>query len=196
MFRYAGQAGGGPLMSNVRPQKNMRVALLTALNAQQYRQLMLLAYEYAADAFTSTAAERAAEPESWWLNRIANPSGLKVAFGAFEGNTLVGTVALEFSSKPKIKHKALLIGMYVSAESRRRGIGKALLQAAVEHAQARAGVLVLALTVTEGNNAAVKLYQAAGFEAFGTEPMAIRTFSGFKSKIHMWRNIASENTAA
>jgi ribosomal protein S18 acetylase RimI-like enzyme len=174
----------------------MHVALLTASNTQQYRQLMLEAYDRAADAFTSTAAERAAEPESWWLKRIADPSGLKVAFGAFVGSSLVGTVALEFSSKPKTKHKALLIGMYVSAESRRCGAGKALLQAAIQHAQARAGTLVLALTVTEGNNAAVKLYQAAGFEAFGTEPMAIRTSSGFTSKIHMWRAIASETTAA
>jgi ribosomal protein S18 acetylase RimI-like enzyme len=130
------------------------------------------------------------------LKRIADPSGLKVAFGAFAGSSLVGTLALEFSSKPKTKHKALLIGMYVSAESRRCGTGKALLQAAIEHAQGRAGTLVLALTVTEGNSAAVKLYQAAGFEAFGTEPMAIRTSSGFKSKIHMWRVIASETTAA
>jgi ribosomal protein S18 acetylase RimI-like enzyme len=177
-------------MSNVMPQKNVHVALLTAQNATEYRELMLEAYDLAADAFTSTAAERAAEPESWWLSRIADPSGLKVAFGAFESNTLVGTVALEFSCKPKTKHKALLIGMYVSAGYRRCGAGKALLQAAIEHAQARAGTLVLALTVTEGNNAAVKLYQLSGFEAFGTEPMAIRTASGFKSKVHMSRTIA------
>ena len=36
-----------------------------------------------------------------------------VAFGDFEGSSLVGTVALEFSAKPKTKHKALVIGMYV-----------------------------------------------------------------------------------
>jgi hypothetical protein len=30
---------------------------------------MLRAYEVAADAFTSTPEERAAEPESWWVKR-------------------------------------------------------------------------------------------------------------------------------
>jgi hypothetical protein len=48
----------------------MQVALLTASNAQQYRQLLLEAYDRAADAFTSTAAERAAEPESWCSNEL------------------------------------------------------------------------------------------------------------------------------
>ena len=104
----------------------MHAALLKASDATQYRKLMLHAYEFAADAFTTTAAERAAEPESFWVKRIADPSGLSLAFGTFEGQELVGTVALEFSAKPKTKHKALVIGMYVSPEARGTGAGRAL----------------------------------------------------------------------
>jgi hypothetical protein len=52
------------------------------------------------------------------------------------------------------------------------------------------------LTVTEGNQHAMDLYEAAGFRAFGTEPIATRTPTGFKGKVHMWRSIASESTAA
>ena len=40
----------------------MRIAPLTASDAPQYRELMLEAYVQAADAFTSTAEERANEP--------------------------------------------------------------------------------------------------------------------------------------
>ena len=61
----------------------MRVALLLPSHAGQYRKLMLEAYVQAADAFTSTAEERAAEPESFWVKRIADPTGLSAAFGAF-----------------------------------------------------------------------------------------------------------------
>ena len=174
----------------------MHVSLLTAANAPEYRRLMLHAYENAADAFTSTAEERAAEPDSWWARRIADPDGMSLAFGAFDESELVGTVALEFSSKPKTRHKVLVIGMYVLASSRGKGGGKALLEAAIQYAESRAGVCVMTLTVTQGNDAAFALYQAAGFEVFGTEPMAILTPSGFKAKIHMARIIARAETAA
>ena len=119
---------------------------------------MLQAYELAADAFTSTAAERAAEPEAFWVQRIAAPSGLSEALGAFEGDELIGTVALEYSSKPKTRHKALVIGMYAAPAARGKGVGRALLDAAIAQARAREGLLVITLTVTEGNAPAVNLH--------------------------------------
>jgi hypothetical protein len=45
----------------------MHIAILDSSNVSAYRELMLEAYEHAADAFTTTAAERRAEPESWWV---------------------------------------------------------------------------------------------------------------------------------
>ena len=165
----------------------MHIALLTPNNAAEYRALMLEAYEQAADAFTSTAAERALAPESFWIQRIGSPAGLALALGAFEGERLVGTVALEFSSKPKTRHKALVIGMYVSPAARGQGAARALLQAAIEQAQARGGIERLTLTVTEGNEPALHLYRSLGFERFGVEPMAIHTPGGFKAKVHMGR---------
>ena len=174
----------------------MRIALLKASNATQYRTLMLQAYELAADAFTSTAAEREAEPESFWVKRIADPSGMSAVFGAFEGQELVGTVALEFSAKTKTKHKASVIGMYVSPAARGTGAGRALLQALVEYARAREGTLQLTLTVTEGNAPAVNLYTSAGFQSFGVEPMAILAPGGYKAKNHMWLSLQSNASAA
>jgi GNAT superfamily N-acetyltransferase len=109
----------------------MHIRTLTASDTRPYRELMLDAYTRAADAFTSTAEERAREPESWWTTRIGGPQGLAVSFGADLNGALVGTVALEFASKPKTKHSALLLGMYVREPARRLGVGRALLQAAL-----------------------------------------------------------------
>lgn len=167
----------------------LRVARLTVADALPYRQLMLHAYEYDADAFTSTAEERAAEPEAWWARRIARDDELSVGFGAFEGDRLVGTLAVEFNTKPKTRHRAMLMGMVLLPPWRGRGAAKALMSAVIAYSRTRAGTMVLELTVTEGNDAAIGLYRSFGFEVFGTEPLALMTPSGFKSKLHMWRRV-------
>ena len=174
----------------------MHVAHLQSLDAPRYRKLMLEAYELAPDAFTSTAEERAREPDSFWVKRIADPTRLTEAFGAFEGEELVGTVALEFSAKPKTKHKALVIGMYVTEAARGRKAARALLDAAIESAKAREGILLLMLTATEGNEPAISLYRSAGFEEFGIEPMAILTPRGYKAKVHMCLPLSHARTEA
>jgi len=164
---------------------SVRIETLTSAHAPAYRELMLEAYTLAADAFTSTAEERAAEPMSWWEKRIASTAGLSESFGAFSEGHLVGTVALEYNAKPKTRHSALVIGMYLRPTARGQGAGRALMQAAVAAARARPGIEVLSLTVTEGNEPALRLYQSLGFRAWGTEPEAIRTPGGFRGKVHM-----------
>ena len=91
----------------------MQIAVLAASDAPQYRALMLHAYAHAADAFTSTPAERAAEPAQWWANRLAGATGSTMVFGALSGQDLVGTVAVEFSARQKTRHKALVVAMFV-----------------------------------------------------------------------------------
>ena len=114
----------------------------------------------------------------------------------FDGAELVGTVALEFSAKPKTRHKALIIGMYVTAAARGRKTARALLDAAIESAGSRQGIALLTLTATEGNEPAISLYRSAGFEVFGVEPMAILTPSGYKAKVYMWFQVSHVLTAA
>lgn len=174
----------------------MRISALTASDAAPYRELMLEAYVQAADAFTSTAEERAAEPLSWWAHRIASPSGLSQSFGAFQTDQLVATVALEYSAKPKTRHSALVIGMYVRPAARRLGTATQLIQAAIGAARARPGLRMLRLTVTQGNEAAVRLYESVGFSAWGVEPMAILTPSGYKAKVHMALQLGGPEAAA
>src|SRR5215470_16171918 len=135
----------------------MHIHRLSASDVPRYRELMLHAYAAAPDAFTSTPEERAAEPHSWWLKRIADPSGQSLAFGAFHEDQLVGTVTVEFAAKPKTRHKARLIGMFVHESCRGMGAGAKLVQAALAAARTQSEIRVVTLTVTEGNSPAVKL---------------------------------------
>jgi GNAT superfamily N-acetyltransferase len=172
------------------------VAVLTASDALPYKALMLHAYEHAADAFTSTPEERAKEPDHWWVRRIADPEGLTVAFGDFRDQSIVGTVALEFSAKPKTRHKALVVGMYVLPPFRGHGCARALIQSAIHFCTARGDIRAVQLEVTEGNKPAVTLYESLGFKAYGVEPMAVLTPAGYRSKVHMWLSLPSRANSA
>jgi GNAT superfamily N-acetyltransferase len=171
------------------------VAILAASDAARYKALMLHAYEHAADAFTSTPQERAQEPDEWWIRRVADPEEMTVAFGDFVGTSLVGTVALEFSAKPKTQHKALVVAMYVLPSSRGAGSARALLQAAIGFCKDRGDIRIVQLEVTEGNTPALSLYESLGFQPYGIEPMAVLTPTGFKAKVHMWLNLSSTANA-
>ena len=73
------------------------------------------------------------------------------------------------------------------AELGELGAGRRLMQALLDHVQAHPSIQMLTLTVTEGNAGAIRLYESMGFQAFGTEPMAIFTGDGYKAKVHMAR---------
>jgi len=173
----------------------LHLRALVAADVPRYRAMMLHAYASVPDAFTTTAEERAGAPDSWWLKRIADPAGMSLALGAFDGDELAGTVTIEFASKPKTRHKALLIGMFVNEACRGQGAGERLVQAALALAAARPGVRMITLTVTEGNAPALQLYQRCGFEVFGIEPMAIATPEGDKAKVHMWRRLTPSSSS-
>jgi ribosomal protein S18 acetylase RimI-like enzyme len=122
------------------------------------------------------------------VHRIAPASGLGQSFGAFRDGALVGTVALEYSAKPKTAHSTLVIGMYVQPAARRLGLARQLLAAAIDAAAARPGpppIRQLRLTVTEGNTSAIRLYESAGFATWGMEPEAILTPGGYRGKVCM-----------
>ncbi len=79
---------------------------------------------------------------------------------------------------------------------RRLGAGAMLLQAVVAAASARPGIRTLRLTVTEGNEPALRLYESFGFSSWGVEPLAIRTPSGYKGKVHMALQLSRPTTSA
>jgi RimJ/RimL family protein N-acetyltransferase len=171
--------------------RDVRIRRLVPDDAAAYRALMLDAYAQHSDAFTSTVAERAAQPLAWWQARIAaTPDAHEVVFGAIAGDRLIGAAGLTFETREKSKHKATLFGMYVPSEWRGAGVGRRLVEAALAHARGR-GARVVQLTVTDGNDAARGLYERSGFVAFGVEPMAMALGPAWHAKVHMWCDLAS-----
>ena len=157
-------------------------------HASAYRALMLEAYERHPDAFTSSVAERAAQPLAWWEARLVeDPQASDVVFGDFAEGGLNGVAGIALNSRENVRHEATVFGMFVAAASRGTGLAAALLHAALTEARARPETSVVQLSVTKGNSAAERLYVRAGFESYGDEPIAVRTAAGFVTKVHMWR---------
>jgi L-phenylalanine/L-methionine N-acetyltransferase len=78
---------------------------------------------------------------------------------------LIGRLSLARDTHPASSHVADL-GLMVSSESRRQGVGSALLEAAVEWARS-AGIRKLELHVFPWNEPAIQLYAKFGFEREG-----------------------------
>ena len=160
----------------------VQIRLLTPLDAPAYRALRLRGLREHPEAFTSSHDEDAQQPPEAAAIRLAAASNS--FWGAFAHGELVGVVGLERGRRAKERHKALVVGMYVAPEAGGRGIGRALLEALLAQARGE-GLAGLVLTVTEGNGAARRLYEAAGFRSFGSEPDAIRVDGRSHAKNHM-----------
>jgi len=96
---------------------------------------------------------------------------------------LVGRLSLARDTHPSSYHVADL-GLMISADHRRRGIGRALLEQAVAWAQ-NAGVRKLELHVFPWNEPATRLYEAFGFEREGLRREHYRRESGYVDAILM-----------
>ena len=165
----------------------MNIQRLGPAWAPVYRQLMLDAYARHPEAFTSSPEERAALPLDWWVRRLQeDDQAQELVWGATRGAELLGVVGLGRETREKVRHKATLFGLYVPDRYRRLGIAKGLLDELLTHAQGLPGLRVVQLTVTEGNDAALALYRQAGFNLFGSEPLAIAVGDGLLTKLHLW----------
>jgi RimJ/RimL family protein N-acetyltransferase len=162
----------------------MSVRVLTRADAVAFRELRLRALKEHADAFTSSYEEDMQQPLAATERRISGEDG-NVFWGAFVDGRLQGIVGLTREPRRKNAHKADVVAMYVAPESGRRGLGRALLQAVIDHARSVAGLEQLVLSVTRSNEAARELYRAAGFTTFGVEPRAIKVAGVYYDKERM-----------
>jgi ribosomal protein S18 acetylase RimI-like enzyme len=92
-----------------------------------------------------------------------------------EARRWLGVVTVQREAgRQKRRHIAWLLRMYVAAESSGKGVGRALLAAAVARARELPGVEKVNLTVAAHNARAVGLYESVGFEVFSHEADAFR----------------------
>ena len=152
----------------------MIIRKLTPADVDAYQALRLGGLRESPAAFGSTWEEEVERPLEAVAERLRGEAD-SVVFGAFdEDGTLLGMGGVHREGKRKTRHRAGIWGMYVVPEARGCGIGRAVLQALVDHARTMDGVDRLELGVEAGNSGARALYAAFGFVTYGVHPDAYR----------------------
>ena len=85
----------------------------------------------------------------------------------------------------KERHIAFIRSMYVAPKARGHGAGQQLLAAALQQACKWHGVEQVTLSVTASNEAAVRLYKAAGFMEVGRMPRALKMGPNYFDELMM-----------
>ncbi|WP_223703582.1 GNAT family N-acetyltransferase [Sutcliffiella deserti] len=148
------------------------IKLLTPDDAANYRKLRLEALNNSPEAFSSSYEEEKEYPLETFKNRM-NFQHI-FTFGAFDEKRLIGTVTLICETKAKIKHRAHIVAMYVGAEHRKSGIGRALMKEAIGKAKGLGEIEQLHLSVMATNEPAKKLYQSLGFTTYGVDKKGLK----------------------
>jgi peroxiredoxin/ribosomal protein S18 acetylase RimI-like enzyme len=143
-------------------------------DAAAFRELRLRALRENPDAFLATAEEEEKRSEKDFaapLRRSADGTGV---LGAFLGKTLIGILGVHRHAAAKARHRASLWGMYVAPDKRRHGVGRALLDDALDRLRAAGDIEQIELMVVTRDEAARALYLSAGFQIQGVSRRAFK----------------------
>ena len=126
---------------------------------------------------------------AFWDNALAAAArSERVVLGAFDGDSMVGTVTLLLDCPPNQPHRAEIAKMMTRLSHRGRGIASALMREAERLAIERNRTLLVLDTATE--DGAAGLYEKLGFILTGEIPgYALKPLGGLTGTLIYWKRI-------
>ena len=130
-----------------------------------------------------------ADAESFWARSLATSErGERVILGAFDGESLVGTVTLLLDSPPNQPHRAEIAKMMTRVAHRGRGVATALMHEAERIAVENSRTLLVLDTAAE--EGAAGFYEKLGFNLTGLIPdYAYKPHGGLTGTLIYWKKI-------
>jgi ribosomal protein S18 acetylase RimI-like enzyme len=133
----------------------------------EYKALRLTSMQESPQAFGDKLEDWSQYSAEKWQERPNNPNSL--IFMAEDNNTYIGMIGVYVKQEEENKKVAHIWGMYVRSEYRGKGIGKQLMEKAIETSQSIPDVEKIQLMVNGEQKAAVQTYTSAGFQIIGTK---------------------------
>lgn len=165
---------------------------LGVADAAAYKALRDQALRSAPEAFTSDYESSVGRAATEYADRFGPPNSGRFFLGAFNATgQLLGSLGCEREQRAKQRHCATVVGMMVTPQAQRQGIGRQLLAACVAAAQKVPGLTQLVLSVTACNSHVVRLYEQAGFRPWGLLSGAIVVDGVPYDKLHMVLSLQS-----
>src|ERR1700755_1436811 len=111
------------------PKKRIKVRRLEAHDVASYREVRLEGLKSHPEAFASAWEDEAGQPASWWGGRLETNFGLG---GWIRDSPLLGGAGLGVNTAAKLRHRGVLVGMYVRPHGRGTGLAALLVQRVIE----------------------------------------------------------------
>lgn len=182
-----------PVATTAAQPAAVRIRALTAADAVAYKAVRDEALRTAPDAFTSDYASSIGRAAKEYAGRFGPVASGTFFLGAFDATgRLLGCVGCEREQRTQQRHCASVVGMMVAPGAQRQGIGRQLIAACVLAARQVPGLTQLVLTVTASNTHVVRLYEQAGFHAWGLLPRAVIVDNVAYDKLHMLLLLTSD----
>jgi ribosomal protein S18 acetylase RimI-like enzyme len=126
---------------------------------------------------------------AFWTDALAAAGrGERIVLGAFEGETLAGTVTLLLNFPPNQPHRAEIAKLMTGESYRGRGIATQLMRSAEAEAVKRSRTLLVLDTAEE--DGASKLYERLGFTCAGRIPdYALKPHGGLTATMLYWKRL-------
>ncbi|MEM0946287.1 MAG: GNAT family N-acetyltransferase [Pseudomonadota bacterium] len=138
-----------------------------------FRVLRLEMLQAEPSAYASTYEDALALDQAGWLQRMAQSP----MWALFDNGEPAGLMAYQRAGHSRMRHRAMLIMVWVRPGIRGAGQADLLLDAVLEGARAE-GVDQMELNVLAANTRAVRFYARNGFRIVGTIPNAFRDADG------------------
>lgn len=137
---------------------------------KEYRNLRLRALKEDQEAFSSSYAASADQPDEYWRRRLSEALQGERSWLLFarENDRLVGMIGAFIESKSR--DTATIVSVYVPREERGRGISTALMQEMLRVLSESPALTKAQLVVNVSQLQAIQLYTRAGFRAAGRQP--------------------------
>ncbi|MGY3489593.1 ribosomal protein S18 acetylase RimI-like enzyme [Bradyrhizobium sp. USDA 4011] len=164
--------------------QSIEIRRLLPADAVLYRDIRLEALRFSPEAFGSAYETESVHPVEWFADRLTRGA---VILGAFRDGELAGIVGFVAAEGPKRQHKGALVSMYVRQAARRGGVGRLLVESALEFAVQ--SVELVHLAVVKGNEPAVRLYRSMGFVEYGLEQHALKIDGRYYDDILMAKDL-------